>query len=261
MVYDRYRASSRHAVDVASVVQKASPPKKNLPIFLVGTSRGALSAVALHQLGAGIALPSPVVSGPTLYVDYPDDVTYPQLQPENVTTPALVLSNPNDACAVSQPVPVAAMAAKLAGSPTQLVTAVADTFQPPAEPPCEARSHHGFLGDETAAVAAITAFLDVVRAGATPGNRRPLVKTKQATVKNGTPLLIDLASLAKDPDGDPLSFALPYAASALGASLALNGTIVTYTPSPVTPLRDAFVWVARDGEGGVSPAVMTVVSP
>jgi alpha-beta hydrolase superfamily lysophospholipase len=261
LVYDQYRTSSRHAVDVALVIQKASSPKKNLPIFMVGTSRGALSAVALHPLGAGIALSSPVVGGATLYVDYVDDVTYPQLQPENVTVPALVLSNPNDGCGVSLPAPVAAMTAKLAGSPTQLVTSVSDTFQPPAEPPCEARSHHGFLGDETAAVGATTAFLDVVRAGATPGNRRPIVKAKKLTVKDGAPLVIDLATLAKDPDKDALSFSLPYTVSALGASLMLSGSQVTYTPNPVTPLRDAFVWVARDGEGGVSPAVVTVVSP
>jgi hypothetical protein len=106
--YDQYRVSAAHGIDIAAVVTAVNVD--DLPVFLAGTSRGAISAVAQHRLGLGIIgvlLLSPVTSQggnpANLFIGHPDSTTYQSLQPEFVTVPAHVLAHELDACGVSTP--------------------------------------------------------------------------------------------------------------------------------------------------------------
>ena len=60
---DKYRISVKHAVDILTVLKYVNT--ENLDVFLVGTSCGAISAVASNLIAAGISLSSPVTSPPS----------------------------------------------------------------------------------------------------------------------------------------------------------------------------------------------------
>ena len=102
--FDLYRISVTNAWDIESVIQQI-PGWTNLQIFLAGTSRGALTAVAQYHLGMGICLSSAVNTGNTnsgnpLFIAEP---SVPALQPANVTVPVQFLVNADDGCDESSP--------------------------------------------------------------------------------------------------------------------------------------------------------------
>jgi hypothetical protein len=109
-------------------------------------------------------------------------------------------------------------------------------------------------------VASITAWLDGrVAILARDGNRRPEVAWVTVPTAAGAAKRVDLGKLARDPDGDPLAFTLPFAASALGGRVTLSGGVATYTPPPgLSVATDDFVWVVTDGHGHVAAAVVSV---
>jgi hypothetical protein len=73
------------------------------------------------------------------------------------------------------------------------------------------------------------------------------------------PKQVDLATLTRDPDGDPLSYALSHTTTSLGGSVTVSGSMVTYTPPHgVSGKTDYFVYVVTDGKGGASAGVITV---
>ena len=108
------------------------------------------------------------------------------------------------------------------------------------------------------AVTAITAWLDS-RVAALGLDRHPDASFATLSTAAGTPLQVDLSALARDVDGDPLAYALSHASTALGGSVSLSGSTVTYAPpAGVASGTDYFVYVVTDGRGGVGAAVITV---
>jgi len=163
--YDQYRVSADHGIDIAAVVTAVNVD--DLPVFLAGTSRGAISAVAQHRLGLGIIgilLSSPVTSQggnpANLFVGHPDATTYPNLQPGFVIVPAHVLAHELDACVVSTPADSEALHNKFVNlvidSKLNQVTGGFDLTDNVTITACDAKTHHGFLGIENKAVEKIT---------------------------------------------------------------------------------------------------------
>src|SRR5882672_5589712 len=99
---DQYRIAVRHAVDILTVLREANTD--DLDVFLAGTSRGAISAVATNLIATGIALSSPVTRASTgpgpLFVN---DARHPNLLPGFVQRPSHVLWNTDDQCLLTQP--------------------------------------------------------------------------------------------------------------------------------------------------------------
>ena len=90
-------------------------------------------------------------------------------------------------------------------------------------------------------------------------NRRPTAPLLKASTAAGAARTIDLAPNTQDADGDTLSYSLPYAATSLGGSVSLAGSVVTYTPpAGLSQRTDHFVYVATDGKGGVDATVVAV---
>ncbi len=126
------------------------------PVFLVGTSQGAIAAVngAAH-LGdaiAGLVLVSSVSrrggSAETVF----------DAAPQAVTAAVLVLANQDDACKVSPAADAGRIAAALThAARVDVVTLAGGTT---AGPDCSARAPHGFAGIEAEAVGAIVRWLD-----------------------------------------------------------------------------------------------------
>jgi hypothetical protein len=111
---------------------------------------------------------------------------------------------------------------------------------------------------EPAAVGRITTWLDG-RVAALAGNRHPDAAFATVGTAAGMQKQINLATLTRDLDGDPLSYALSQTTTSRGGSVSLTGSMVTYTP-PVgaSNVTDYFVYVVTDGKGGVGAAVIAV---
>jgi len=156
--FDRYRISPKHKHDIMKVLAKVN--KKGLNTFLVGTSRGAISAFAQDKLAEGIVLSSPVTtpSGTNLYIGHPD---YGKLQVDSVKVPVHVLAHSMDTCFVTLPENAEALhEALLNAGATSSFAALAGGFNDPTTDACDSLTYHGFLGIENAAVGNIADWIE-----------------------------------------------------------------------------------------------------
>jgi hypothetical protein len=254
-VFDLYRVSVTNAWDIEKVVRQV-PGWTNLHIFLAGTSRGTLTAVAQNQLGMGICLSSAVNSGnPSpgnpLYIGVPGQ---PALQPSSVTVPVQFLVNADDECSVASPSITTNILWSQFNGDTVLGGAlnfppdvVASTNSSLSDP-CGATAPHGYLGIENAAVATITSWLDNVLTHLAIKNS--VAVDRFLTLTDLTPVTIDLSRLVSPPPppGTPVEISLPYPTSVQGNRLSLTGPMLTYTPNS-SGVDDGFLFQYTDGAG------------
>jgi pimeloyl-ACP methyl ester carboxylesterase len=157
-----FRASEQHARDAQGVVQflkKQAQGNSDLPVFLIGTSRGSTSAAnAATRLGpnliAGVALTSSVTQDGER-----GQISIYQTAVKDIRVPALVMWHEDDACRETPPAKAGALAETLKASPKVTVKTLTGG-SPPRSAPCDASSAHGFLGLEAQASAAILAWID-----------------------------------------------------------------------------------------------------
>jgi len=255
--FDRYRVSPAHAQDIVAVVSRVNVD--NLNVFLVGTSRGTLSAVAQHELGTGISLSSPVTSpsGNKLYIGRPG---FPNLDPRSVGVPVHVLAHVGDGCRVTRPMGSLFLWTDFLSSGVPAVLDFVYGGFESSDNLCDGLTHHGFLGIETDAVRRITgkcSRLLYVRYLRAPKNERPVAQGATFSIRGSRSLRIDLSPLARDADNDQLTFSLVHDVSTRGAGLSVRRSTVTYVPRG-TSMTDGFVYGVSDGNGGISHAVVTV---
>ncbi len=147
---DGYRMGRRHADDVARVVEELRRRFSGRPVFLIGTSRGTVSAAyagaALGERVAGVVLTSTVFNrgqggNGVMGFDW------------NALKHLLFVHHVDDAC-VATPY---GMARHLSGPGRPLVSAHGGDV--PRSEPCEAFSAHGYLGVEGPVVHAIVQWM------------------------------------------------------------------------------------------------------
>jgi hypothetical protein len=268
--YEIYRQSQRHALDIAAVVKKENPHNKS--VFLVGTSRGAISAVAQNLMATGSMLSSPVTLAPLtsttagipspcdhLHKAFVDDCFYTELQPAAVKVPVQILVHAGDTCFVSPPSEATIVKNDfVAGGVQTFFFQETGGFELVGGDPCEAQSFHGYLGIENAVVDRITHRMTLIRRNinlAAPGDHAPHAGNGNYSITAGTtPATFDLASLASDPDvGDTLTFALVHLKSTRAVPLSIAGSVVTYDVASAgltgPTVKDAFVYTATDSHG------------
>jgi len=148
---DNFRASGEHVADIAAVIallrQRAA-----VPVWLVGTSRGTISAAAVAaRLGpprvAGLVLTSTVWSSLR-------DVT----SLADVRVPTLVVHNHDDGCRESPFSAASDGMAALKAAPVKELVAVSGGSSRSA--PCQALSPHGYYGIEDRVVPPILAWIE-----------------------------------------------------------------------------------------------------
>jgi len=260
---DYYRISVDHAIDILAVLKSLNV--QGLPVFLAGTSRGSISVVAQNRIASGILTSSSVTRDPAdngrhLYVGRPDT---PSLLPQSVVRPTHVLWHEQDGCFGSPPTGSRALYDSLvaAGVDTAFevatggvrVTAAGNGVSPDV---CGPLNFHGYMGIENAVVGRLTAWLDahVPAAAHVPRAEFAEVGTAAETSRR-----IALHPLTRGRDGCELAYSLHGLATSLGGQVALNGSVVTYTPpAGLTSGTDAFVYTVTDGQGGVASAVVSV---
>ena len=149
------RVSAEHILDIKTLVDFLKKDT-GLPIWLVGTSRGTISATAAaiafgNDALAGIVLTSSIVS-------YKDPANVPAQDLEKIRIPALVLHNEKDACVWCAPYEVKNIMKGLKNSATKKLVMV-NGGENPTGNACEALHYHGFIGIEKPTVETITNWI------------------------------------------------------------------------------------------------------
>lgn len=150
-----FRASKDHVEDLR-VIAESLRAKLGKPVWLVGTSRGSVSAAA-----AGAGLDPPTIAG----IVMTSSVTYsragsavPNLALMDVRVPALVMHHKRDACKDCDPREAHLITERLTGAPVKKLLLV-DGGGDPSGPVCEPMHYHGFIGMEAEAVKTISDWI------------------------------------------------------------------------------------------------------
>jgi hypothetical protein len=150
------RSSPDYAALVENLVNLAREQAPE-PIFLLGTSQGAIAAMngAAHaQPGAiaGVVLTESVSrtggSGETVF----------SADPQDVRVPALVVANEKDQCDVAPPEDAPRIAAAMTRSPSVQVITVAGGIQRSSKP-CGSLTPHGYYGIEFEVISKIDSWM------------------------------------------------------------------------------------------------------
>lgn len=150
-----FRTTSEHIQDLRQVVGYVKKDT-GLPVWLVGTSRGTISATAAaiafgNEDLAGIVLTSSVTSPKKTGA-------VPAQKLEAIRIPVLVLHHEKDACAVTRPREVPWITSGLKNAPVKKQIMVGGGANPVGDP-CEGLHWHGFIGMEKEAVDIIAAWI------------------------------------------------------------------------------------------------------
>jgi len=147
---DSFRVGARHARDVAAVVADLGQRLPGIKVFLVGTSRGTVSAAyagaALGDKIAGVVLSS------SLFNASRGGVGLAGFDYATIRAPLLLVHHTDDTCPVTPYGPASRL-----GATYPLISVSGGA--PPRSEPCEAFAAHGYYGVEAPTVAAIAAWM------------------------------------------------------------------------------------------------------
>lgn len=150
-----FRDSTEHATDIDHVISYLRK-KADVPIWLVGTSRGTESAtnVAINsqQRPNGLVLTSSI-SKPNA-----KGTAVTRMALEKITIPTLVVANSDDHCRVTPPEGARKIAGMLINS-RKVEVKLFSGGDTPRSKPCHALSYHGYLGIEDEVVRFISNFI------------------------------------------------------------------------------------------------------
>lgn len=143
-----FRSSAEHIEDLRIIVEKLRRDGGK-PVWLVGTSRGTVSAAA-----AAAAFDPSTIAGVVLTSSVTNDRTWrpvPALPLGDIRVPVLVVHHKRDACHACNPSQAGMIMSGLSHAPVKKL-ALVDGGGGPTGDPCEAMHYHGYIGMEPEAV-------------------------------------------------------------------------------------------------------------
>lgn len=150
-----FRSSAEHAADVAAVIRHLKTVA-DVPVWLVGTSRGTESAasvgIKIQEKIAGIVLTS------TMTMNNKKGENVLAMALDRIVVPALVVAHTGDGCAWTPAHNTDRLARSLANARRKQALFF-EGGDAPQSGPCDALSEHGFFGIERQVVDAIAAFI------------------------------------------------------------------------------------------------------
>lgn len=151
-----FRQTSMHVADIKAVIAWLRR-KADVPVWLVGTSRGTQSAAFVAtQLPPKDGGPDGLVLTSTILAD-PNGRAVPDMELRRLEIPTLVVHHRDDGCQLCLYRDVPSLMDKLpAGVRTELLTIEGGWSQ---GNPCEAFAYHGFNSRESEVVAKIAAWI------------------------------------------------------------------------------------------------------
>jgi hypothetical protein len=162
-----FRLSSEHMQDLGEVIQSVRA-RTGGPVWLVGTSRGTLSAVNAAAYLSGPAAPDGLVLSSALMTGAPSARkpwiahTVFDLPLESLRLPVLLLGHASDHCPRSPAQRMGEVAARMPSEREDVVTVTGGPVEPglpDSLAACEGRSPHGFVEQEAEVVAGIARFV------------------------------------------------------------------------------------------------------
>jgi predicted alpha/beta-hydrolase family hydrolase len=150
-----YRTNAEHVDDLRAVVD-ALRQRSNLPLWMIGTSRGTVSATAAaiafgNERLAGIVLTSSITN-----MKHPGAVPAQKL--EAIRIPVLVMHHERDACGGCRPYETSWIMRGLVNAPVKKLMLVNGGGDPSGDP-CEPLHWHGYIGMEKQAVESIANWI------------------------------------------------------------------------------------------------------
>lgn len=165
-----FRIAEAHAQDIGRVIAdvraRTNSTEVQRPVWLVGTSRGTISAAnaASRLAGAsapdGLVLTSAVTAGARARKAWVAHSVF-DLPLEAIRMPVLVVGHADDQCVRTPAALMERIATRTEGAREQVVTVTGGPGRAvaPGIDACEGRSPHGFIGQETEVVAGIARFV------------------------------------------------------------------------------------------------------
>jgi hypothetical protein len=157
-----FRYTPEHAADIKAVIAWLKQ-RANIPVWLVGTSRGTMSAAFVAtQLTLSDGGPDGLVLTSTLLTDKPGFRPVPKLPLGKIQVPTLVVHHKLDGCEHCNYRDLPSLMDKLNAAPRKELL----TFEGGKDQgdPCEAKAHHGFNGIEREVVKKIAEWITAGKA-------------------------------------------------------------------------------------------------
>ena len=151
---NRYRMTVEHVGELSRLVAY-SAQRYGRPVWLVGTSRGSVSAAAAASMMEGVPLQGVVL---TASVTHSNAGSVPALRLDRIKLPTLVVHHQDDACRGSRPDGAQMIFDDLKASPVKKLMLLRGGSDPVGDP-CQARHWHGFINHEAATVSLITDWI------------------------------------------------------------------------------------------------------
>ena len=152
-----FRQTPEHIADIRAVIAWLRQ-QNNIPVWLVGTSRGTQSAAFITtQLAPANGGPDGLVLTSTMLTDTPGNRPVSEMPLERIQVPTLVVHHKQDGCEYCKPADLPRLMDKLTAVPRkELLTFEGGKSQ---GDPCEAMAHHGYNGIEQKVVDAIAEWI------------------------------------------------------------------------------------------------------
>jgi pimeloyl-ACP methyl ester carboxylesterase len=158
-----WRLSEEHAQDIGAVIEDVRRSAGAVPLWLIGTSAGTLSAANAAARLAPPKGPDGLVLTSTITQIGGRNAPYGQTSVQSVDlarikVPSLIVRHREDGCPSTPPGGAEGLLGKLKNAPrTELLTFAGG--DPPRSAACEPLSRHGYLGIESQVVGAIAAWM------------------------------------------------------------------------------------------------------
>ena len=152
-----FRQTPEHVADIKAVIAW-SRQQANIPVWLVGTSRGTQSAAFIAtQLALADGGPDGLVLTSTILTDKPGARPVPEMPLGRIQVPTLVVHHKQDGCQYCKYRDLPSLMDKLTAVPRKELL----TFEGGKDQgdPCEAMAHHGFNGIEQEVVTKIAEWI------------------------------------------------------------------------------------------------------